>query len=986
MDLVPLLMLWLVCHLARSIEDFATSSGLPARIQYSREFLLHLEKTYDPPVDFNPPNLDDFRILLEPRPRDPDSGSRRNPRTRKRGKRGGARLKVNKRPLTRIPLPTIMLSNVQSLRNKADKLQARVKLCHEFSNACILALTETHLNDNDMDGEFRIDGFGVPIRQDRDFVATNKLTGGGVCLYINERWCKNVIVRERLCTADVELLSVSLRPLYLPREFPQLFVTLVYIHPKANKTNACELIHQVTQRLQTISPEAPNIVLGDVNQCTLSDTLRDFHQYVTCPTRGKNILDMCYGNIKDAYKSTSLHPLGLSDHNCVLLIPVYRTALKREKVQSIQVKDWNDDACLTLQGCLDCTDWDMFKESCNNIDELTDVTCSWISYCENTVIPVKTVKIYPNSKPWISKSIKVLLDKKKKAFREGNLIEMRNTEKEIKREIRAGKLRYKNKIENQLRMNNLGSAWSSMKTIVGLKEEGRTNIQLSGYNSDLQLAEEFNGFYTRFDVHDFKTQHSELRSRLVTSTGYDPSFDEQSVIRCFKRCQPKKSPGPDNIGGRLLSVCADQVGPIFNFIFQLSLSQQRVPSLWKRSIVVPVAKGPRPKGLNDFRPVALTSLIMKSFERLVKEELLTKTECFLDPLQFAYRAKRGVSDATITILNLLLKHLEGKKKHARLLFVDFSSAFNTIQPHILVEKLVNNFGLDSGITGWVLDFLTNRTQRVRVNGKLSGELTSSTGSPQGCVLSPLLYILYTNDCKSQHENRHIVKFADDSVIVSLLSDAEVCHGPVVDDFVSWCEEAFLQLNVTKTKDMCIDFRRSEPAHQSTVINGQIVDLVTTYKYLGSIIDNRLKFDVNTEMLCKKGQQRLFCLRKLAKFQVDKSLMILFYRAFIESVISFAVICWYGNLGIVQKNSLNGIVKAAGKIVGVKFRCLSHIYDEQVLKKASSIRGDSSHPLKGEYKLLPSGQWLEAPATKNNRYKFSFIPTSIRAINGGSRRR
>ena len=128
------------------------------------------------------------------------------------------------------------------------------------------------------------------------------------------------------------------------------------------------------------------------------------------------------------------------------------------------------------------------------------------------------------------------------------------------------------------------------------------------------------------------------------------------------------------------------------------------------------------------------------------------------------------------------------------------------------------------------------------------------------------------------------------------------------------------------------------------------------------------------------------LRKLAKFQVEKSLMILFYRAFIESVISFSVICWFGNLGVRQKNALNGVVRGASKVVGVQFRCLTHIYDEQVLKKASSIRVDSSHPLNPEYKFLPSGQWLIAPVTKNNRYKFSFIPASIRAINGGSRRR
>lgn len=124
-----------------------------------------------------------------------------------------------------------------------------------------------------------------------------------------------------------------------------------------------------------------------------------------------------------------------------------------------------------------------------------------------------------------------------------------------------------------------------------------------------------------------------------------------------------------------------------------------------------------------------------------------------------------------------------------------------------------------------------------MNGKLSSVLTSSTGSPQGCVLSPLLYILHTNDCRSHYDNRHIIKFADDSVIVSLLYDDETSHGPVVDGFVSWCGNAFLQLNVSKTKDMCIDFRRLPPAPQCSAIESQAVDMVTNYKYLGTMIDN-----------------------------------------------------------------------------------------------------------------------------------------------------
>lgn len=72
--------------------------------------------------------------------------------------------------------------------------------------------------------------------------------------------------------------------------------------------------------------------------------------------------------------------------------------------------------------------------------------------------------------------------------------------------------------------------------------------------------------------------------------------------------------------------------------------------------------------------------------------------------------------------------------------------------------------------------------------------------PQGCVLSPLLFTLYTNDCTSTYDNRHFLKFADDTVIVSLLNNDEVGHGPVVDGFTSWCKEFYISINVSKTKD------------------------------------------------------------------------------------------------------------------------------------------------------------------------------------------
>ena len=426
--------------------------------------------------------------------------------------------------------------------------------------------------------------------------------------------------------------------------------------------------------------------------------------------------------------------------------------------------------------------------------------------------------------------------------------------------------------------------------------------------------------------------------------------------------------------------CAEELAGIFTLIFRKSLQLCSVPRLWKDSIIVPVPKIRAPKTLNDFRPVALTSLVMKSFERIIKAEILSATQSRLDPLQFAYRAGRSVEDAVNTLLSLVLGHLEGAQNFARLLFIDFSSAFNCIQPHILADHLTNSYNLDRGLVSWIVDFLTDRPQRVKVNGFLSDVLLSSTGSPQGCVLSPLLFILYTNDCRSQHPDRHILKFADDSVIVSLLNNQDCTHGPVVNDFSAWCESSFLKINVLKTKELIVDFRKKPPPYPPVFIHGQAVDTVQQYKYLGTIIDSNLSFEANTDAICTKAHQRMYFYRKLRSFKVDTTFMKIFYSCFIESILTFSFICWFGSLTAKDKNRLSSIVRMCGRIAGTSLEELSVLYRARATRKAKMILSDPVHPLASHYRLLPSGRRYMVPRLRTNRFKNTFVPTTIGFIN------
>ncbi|KAJ8367963.1 hypothetical protein SKAU_G00079910 [Synaphobranchus kaupii] len=249
---------------------------------------------------------------------------------------------------------------------------------------------------------------------------------------------------------------------------------------------------------------------------------------------------------------------------------------------------------------------------------------------------------------------------------------------------------------------------------------------------------------------------------LVTST---VAFTADQVRGQLTRLHPGKAAGPDGVSPRVLKACATQLGGVFQRVFNLSLNLQRVPVLWKMSCLVPVPKMPRPSGVpGDYRPVALTSHIMKSLERLVLEQLRPMVNPLLDPLQFAYQPRLGVEDAVIYLLNRAYAHLDKSASTMRVMFMDFSSAFDTIRPALLGKKLTA-MQVDAPLVSWIVDYLTGRPQYVRLQHCVSDRVVSNTGAPQGTVLSPFLFTIYTRDFNYLTETCHLQKYSDDSAVV-----------------------------------------------------------------------------------------------------------------------------------------------------------------------------------------------------------------------------
>lgn len=246
---------WLVLS-SQYIQCLAEEPTSSSQLNYSRLGLLGLQ---DCGV-FPSPGL--LNNVPEELLRHWGGGARRGNKARKQGQRGGIRQHI--RRATKLPLPQMLLCNPHYLKNKLDELRLHLRGCHEYHESDLMVFTETWFGSDIPGTLIQLDGFSH-VRMDR-----NENSGGE-----GDKWCSDFAIRDKICNPDLELLCVTLRPHYLPREFTNIFLCAVDIPPNGNTTRAANQIADCVHRHLQNKPEAPMLILGDFNHCNLNKTLSE---------------------------------------------------------------------------------------------------------------------------------------------------------------------------------------------------------------------------------------------------------------------------------------------------------------------------------------------------------------------------------------------------------------------------------------------------------------------------------------------------------------------------------------------------------------------------------------------------------------------------------------------------------------------------------------------------------------------------------------
>ena len=300
-------------------------------------------------------------------------------------------------------------------------------------------------------------------------------------------------------------------------------------------------------------------------------------------------------------------------------------------------------------------------------------------------------------------------------------------------------------------------------------------------------------------------------------------------------------------------------------LFKLSYNTGYIPSDWKLAHV-PIHKKGSKSNVENYRPISLTSLVMKTFEKVIRDELMLRCQNLLDSRQHGFLPEKSCYTQMVEYCNSLSLSLN-ENLCTDVVYLDFAKAFDSVNHDIILSKLKHQYNIDGALLKFIAKYLKDRKQRVVVENEFSSIRNVLSGVPQGSIIGPLLFVLFINDittCLSLGTN--IAIYADDNKIwqkISMNVDHEILQTDI-NKLHEWSVANKMKFNIAKCKVLSVTHLRPPllgilPEIQFMYqIGSHMLDYCTSEKDLGINVNTKLNWNDHCEYLVAKANKNLAC--------------------------------------------------------------------------------------------------------------------------------
>ena len=906
--------------------------------------------------------------------------------------------------------------NLNSLLAREKSKLPLIEALQSVENFDILGLSETFLNDNTDPNDLEIHGFAKdPIRA--DCPSANTHPKGGVCLYFRE----NVPVIHR---QDLQLLDETIVcEIKLDRN-KKMFFILSYRSPSQDPALTRQYFKKIDKILTKIKLENPAIIVltGDFNARSpilwsgdpdenpagklLAElvTLENMEQIIDEPTHLPSLsTSTCIDLV------VTSNPSAIVDHG---VLPSLDPRCKHQVIYS-QVNfhvppppkykrtiwDYKNANITALRAALSSFAWlDVFADL--DVNQMVEKLTSVVLSAAETHIPNKTVMISDKDAPWITKVVKNAIKKNKllvkKWIRNGKTpsetTAKNRSQSAVHKIISDAKSKYIENLGKKISDPNTGSKifWSSYKRLCNTKKN--TNIPpllengslVSNFKEKATIFNKLFAGYCKIFVNDSVVPPDQ--PPLTNNNLRQINIRISDIITIIEKLNPKKAHGVDGISIELLRKCKDELALPLKIIFEKCLETGCYPSLWKKANVQPTHKKDSRQIASNYRPISLLCISGKIFEKIIFDQLYSflDTNRLLTENQSGFRPGDSTINQLLSVTHEIYASFE-QFDETRAAFLDLSKAFDKTWHDGLIYKL-KSFGISGDLLALLKNYLSNRYQRVVLNGQESDWVSISAGVPQGSVLGPLLFLVYINDL-TEGVCSNIKLFADDaSLFTRINNNVNASQERLMRDLekiTKWAYQWKMKFNPDITKQaievvFSCKYAKTKPIHPPLTFNSIPVARQSSTKHLGIILDDRLSFSEHVKEAITKAKKGL-ALMKFLSNKVSPRVLELSYILYVRPHLDYGDVI-YHNQHMVSMDLLEKVQYKAGLIITNCWQGTSRIKLYKELGWESLSQRRSGRRLALYHKILANKTppYLKAHIAvytpRTERFSKSFFPS------------